>query len=434
MKPASRVVLSRFVGTSRASSVLVAVIVCSTFARLYLAAKSGGSSDVAYWSEFAQGVREHGPIGIYGHEFDIQYNHAPLAGWFLKLVNAGIDVGLPFAYLIRVPSSLMDGVTCWLIYRLLSEHLSTREAWAATAAVAWSPVLIVISGFHGNTDTVFVALVLVSYYLLTRRSRPFVAGVCIALAISLKLVPVVALPWLLYLAWRAGWAAWGRFVLGGMLVVVVLWLPVIVLAWPEFRDNVLGYQGMPFGQWGVAELLQGAGYPGGDAWLAAHATWAAFVAAALPFSTLLSRRRRQDTVGIALALVSMLLLTPAFGMQYLAWGVAAAYLVSLRGGWLFNVAASVFVLQVYGSWSGGGGPWVWEVAVAEPLHDGQLPLMALTWACLLVVWIDGLVPASWERRRNGTLGSGYTCVGPRIRGTTLDMDGDRRWATEAQSD
>ena len=380
------------------SRVLVAVLAVSTLVRLYLAATSGGVDDVYFWFEFADGVREHGPIGIYGHPFTMQYNHPPLAGWFLVLVNAGSDLGINMAYLVRIPSSLADAVTCWLVYRLLTDRVGPRWAAAAAAGIALSPALVVISGYHGNTDPVFVALVLLAFHLLTRRERPFGAGVCIALAISLKLVPVVALPWLLFLAFRLGRATLVRLVCGGALVFAVLWVPVLLLAWPEFRDNVLGYAGVPLRQWGPGEILQWLGHPGADAWLGAHAAGAALVASCVPFIARWTRRESQDSVGLGLSLVSMLLLTPAFGMQYLAWGLAAAYLVSVRGAWLFNVAASIFVLQVYARWSGGGPPWEWGAGGASALTVGELLLMTLTWTSLLVVWIQGLLPVRAELR------------------------------------
>ena len=51
------------------SRVLVAVLAVSTLDRLYHPRTSGGVDDVYFWFEFADGVREHGPIGIYGQPF-----------------------------------------------------------------------------------------------------------------------------------------------------------------------------------------------------------------------------------------------------------------------------------------------------------------------------------------------------------------------------
>ncbi len=375
---------------STQGGLVLSAIVTATFVKLLLAATTTGTNDIRYWTQFAAGVRQFGPIGIYGQPFEAQYNHGPLAGWLLVAVNHGVDAGAGLPLLMRTPSSLADGLTCWLVYRLLSERTSMNVAAFAAVGVVWSPVLVIISGFHGNTDPVFVALAITSFWLLTRKDRPALAGVCLGLAVSLKLVPVVVIPWLLFLAWRRGRAALGRFVLGGGLVFLILWVPVVLLAWPEFRDNVLSYHGIWLREWGVAQFVEWAGHPEGELWLADHGSWVVVLAALIPFAGLATKRRHHEVVGLGLSLVTMLLLTPAFSMQYLAWALAATYLVSIRAGWLYNVAASLMVLSVYSLWSGGGPPWRWDEAFGTPFSPPQFALMAVTWSYLLLVWLDGL--------------------------------------------
>ncbi|WP_325599866.1 glycosyltransferase 87 family protein [Nocardioides sp.] len=383
---------ARSVSDARIPLLVLFAAVTATAAKFYLAATTLGTNDIIYWTQFAAGVEAFGPIGIYGNVFEAPYNHPPLAGWWLLLLNAGQDLGLSFALLIRIPAIVADVLTCWLVFRLLSERTSLRVAGAAAAGLVWSPVLVVVSGFHGNTDPVFVALTISSFYLLTRKDRPLLAGLCLGLAVSIKLVPLVAIPFLLFLALRRGPMVLLRFALGGTIVLAVLWVPVVVKAWPEFYAAVLGYRGIPVREWGIAEFLQQAGYLEADVWLAERGSWVVVIAALVPFAAWLHRRSAHwDVVGLGLALVSMLLLTPAFGMQYLSWALAAAYLLSIRMAWFYNIAASLLVLSVYSMWSGGGPPWRWEQAWGMPFTIGQLMLMAATWTCLLLVWIDGLV-------------------------------------------
>jgi hypothetical protein len=181
-----------------------------------------------------------------------------------------------------------------------------------------------------------------------------------------------------------------RFVLGGLAVLVLLWVPVLVTAWSEFSSGVLGYRGISMRQWGLAELLEGAGHLSAEVWLAEHGSWAVVAAALVPAVVWATRPPHEEVVGLGMSLVTMLVLSPAFGMQYLSWALAAAYLVSIRSAWLYNAAASAFVLSVYSAWSGGGPPWSWEEARGMPFTVGQLMLMAVTWASLVVVWVDGL--------------------------------------------
>ena len=266
-------------------------------------------------------------------------------------------------------------------------------------------MLLVVSGFHGNTDPVFVALTVASFYLVARSGRPFAGGLCLGLAMSLKLVPVVALPWLLFLAWRRGGVALLRFTGGGAMVFVVFWVPVLLMNRGPFLDGVVGYRGIWLREWGLAELVEQAGYPRFDLWLTEHGSWVVALAALTPFALAALRRPHEEAVGLGMALVTMLVFTPAFGMQYLAWALAAAYLVSIRSAWLYNIAASVLVLSVYSLWSGGGAPWTWDQAWAVPFTLGQHLLMAVAWAFLLLNWLDGIYPAgsSTGRRQGGYL-------------------------------
>ncbi|KRE94656.1 hypothetical protein ASG76_09590 [Nocardioides sp. Soil774] len=378
---------------------VIAAAVAATAVKLYLAATTSGTNDIVYWTQFAAGVREFGPIGIYGEAFEAPYNHPPLAGWFLELVNLGQRAGLGLPLLIRAPACLADAMTCWLVFRLLNERSSTLGAGAAAVGLVWSPALLVISGFHGNTDPVFVALTVASFFLLARRGRSLASGVCLGLAVSIKLVPVVAVPWMMLLAYRRGAAALVRFAIGGALVFALLWVPVLVLNGGPFLESVVGYRGIWLREWGLAELVEQAGYPRLDVWLNAHGSWVVAAAAMVPLALTPLRRPHEEAVGLGMTLVTMLVFTPAFGMQYLTWALAAAYLVSIRTGWTYNVAASLLVLSVYSLWSGGGPPWRWEQAWAVPFTLGQHMLMAVAWACLLLNWLDGIYPATNQSRR-----------------------------------
>ena len=73
--------------------VVVIVAVAAAVFKLFIAATTLGSNDVPNFFEFAKGVREFGPIGIYGHQFVEGphvfpvYNHPPLIGWLLATIN-----------------------------------------------------------------------------------------------------------------------------------------------------------------------------------------------------------------------------------------------------------------------------------------------------------------------------------------------------------
>jgi hypothetical protein len=200
-------------------------------------------------------------VGIYGHEFQA-CTTTPLAGLLLVCINFLVDgsvAGLPF--LIRVPASLADLATAVLVFELVRLRRPVRAAGLAALAVAVSPVLFVVSGFHGNTDPVFVMFALLSVYLLAVWGWAAAAGLCFAASVSIKLVPIVLGPVLLLAAARMGWRRLVAFGLGGAALFLPVWGPVLLTRWPEFRENVLGYQGIRVREWGLVPLAKWAGVP-----------------------------------------------------------------------------------------------------------------------------------------------------------------------------
>ena len=94
---------------------------------------------------------------------------------------------------------------------------------ASGVLISLSPALNLISGFHGNTDSVMVIITLLAAYLVAK-DRSFSAGVAIGLAISVKPVPIVAVPVLGAQLPRSGGRSLRSFVGGGLVVFAVLWV------------------------------------------------------------------------------------------------------------------------------------------------------------------------------------------------------------------
>ena len=269
------------VGRLRLGVVVLAAV--ATFLKLQIAARTFGTNDVGTWGVFAQGVRHFGPVGIYGHHFQVSlYNHGPLAGWLLLAINWLLDHHVTsFPFLIRVPACLADFGTALLVFELVRVARPAKEAAIAASLVVCSPVLFVISGFHGNTDPVFVMFALLSVYLLVVRRWALAAGVAFGIAVSIKLVPVVLAPLLLVVLVRLGRRRLAAFLGGGAIVFCLLWLPVVVSRWDAFRAQVLAYNGSTIRQWGLPQLLTWAHLPGAASWLAGPGRFAILLASGL---------------------------------------------------------------------------------------------------------------------------------------------------------
>ena len=390
----------------RCRAALAVVVMFATVGKLVLAARTFGTGDVARWGAFARGVTHAGPVGVYrlhfravplfSHHHHLHhhhhywlYNHPPLIGYMLSLVNAATQRGVSFPLAIRVPAISADVVTCFLVLELLRTRRSLAEAFAAATLVALSPILLVISGYHGNTDPVFIMLSLLSVYLLVDRRTPGLAGLSIAIALGVKIVPVVIVPTLLVFAIRAGGRVALRFVLSMGALIALTWAPVVTQVWQPFRHDVLDYGGTggrP--RWGLAKLAAIIGHP---SWVTNHGTpgryITVFVVTVIP-AVLVLRRPWLVVEASALGLVGLLALTPAFGMQYLAWAAVPAYLLSFGGATAFNSFGGFLLIEIYNRASG-GFPWYHTELLNKTTAAEQLALLGV-WMTLVVVMIAGI--------------------------------------------
>ena len=108
------------------------------------------------------------------------------------------------------------GGIVWKI--LLVADLPKRDP-LAVLLMALCPTSIMISGFHGNTDPLMIALLLLSVYLIEGDAPSWIAGVAMGLATNVKVVPVVLLPVvLLYLP--NSWAR-AKFLLGAAITFAI---------------------------------------------------------------------------------------------------------------------------------------------------------------------------------------------------------------------
>jgi 4-amino-4-deoxy-L-arabinose transferase-like glycosyltransferase len=383
---------SRVESVARLRTALFLAAVVATALKLEIAAHTFGTNDVHYWRQFARGVRHFGPVGIYGHEFGVPvYNHGPLAGWMLVAINWLFDHGVAsFPFLIRAPACLADFVTALLVFELVRHGRPAREAAIAAVLVVWSPVLFVVSGFHGNTDPLFVMFTLLSVYLLVVRGWALAAGVAFATAVSIKLVPVVLGPVLLVVLLRLGWRRLAAFLGGGALVFGLLWLPVIVSRWDSFRMQVLGYNGGFVRQWGLVQFLTWAHAPAGTVnWLVGPGRFGIVLVSGLAAAAVAWRKPDALVPAVGLSLVLFLLLSSAFAMQYLAWPLAGAYLINTWAATAYNIAASAFIVVVYDHWNR-ALPWDWHEGRADSFRPREFVLMVITWTVLAAVALVGL--------------------------------------------
>jgi 4-amino-4-deoxy-L-arabinose transferase-like glycosyltransferase len=243
----------------RRSLIVLAFLLLATVIKFAYAWWTIGSNDTFHYWDFSDFAHVFGPIGIYGEwTYQPPYNHPPLVGWLLAGLNLFGQAGVKMTFVVRVPAILADIVTTLLVFNLLRSFRSLNTATIGAVVVAMSPVVIIISGYHGNTDPIFLMFAFLAFYLVYKnRSALMVAlgGLCFGLSISVKLVPIVIGPLLAVMALRAGRRRIAAFAGGAAVVFLLLWVPVFVKQWTAFNANVLGYAGYGPPRWGVVEFL-----------------------------------------------------------------------------------------------------------------------------------------------------------------------------------
>ena len=174
---------------------IVALALVALTLKLAIAYNTIGTNDAVFFYGFAKVLSQHDLEWTYQHS---QYfNHPPLTAYYLRGIYALTeqrwcqDIGVHFPFLLRLPGIIADFLVVLVLLRMtkMDLHIPT---WAL-ALFALSPVSLMVSGFHGNTDPVMV-LLLVCAVWMSLRSRPMLAGLFFALSCQIKIVPLLLLP------------------------------------------------------------------------------------------------------------------------------------------------------------------------------------------------------------------------------------------------
>jgi hypothetical protein len=355
--------------------------------KLLLAWRSGGTEDIATWQTFAAGVKDKGPIDVYSIDFmktsHRLYNHPPLAGWLLELANGLSSVGIHLRFTLRAVASIADVCSALLTFEIVRRRSSLPHAITAGMIVGASPVLLLISGYHGNTDPIFVALVLLGAFLLVDKEMAVAGGAALALALSIKIVPIVVLPTLAVYLVRHRRSLLPRTIAAFGAVCITVWAVPVLTEWDSIRDNVFGYTGIASRQWGLVQLAKAAHSTGLVDFMIRSGKTISFSIACLVPAAIVWRRCDYAVQGVCLALVMFLALSPAFGVQYLAWALAASCILNIRFAALYNLLAGLFLYFVYDHWNS-GLPWT-HIARGQKLTSFEVDVGLAVWVVLALL-------------------------------------------------
>jgi hypothetical protein len=204
--------------------------------RLYFVVFTQGTRDVELWQEHAGGVRDFGLIGYY--HASKEANHPPFISYAESLLLRAADaVGVPYRIFLRLPFALLDAGTTALLALILTGN---RCRWWLTALYWLNPLAIILSAYHGNTDSGIPFFLLLSIWLLSKGNM---LGAAIAMGTSLwiKLPGILALPALVLLIQNRNKRL--LFLAATGIVAILPYLPALVADAQIVIANVFGYHG-----------------------------------------------------------------------------------------------------------------------------------------------------------------------------------------------
>jgi hypothetical protein len=322
----------------------------ATVVRLVPAALFFGTSDVMGWELL-------GRLLLQGENFYATQLHNWPVLW-IYFAAAALQVheatGLPFSFLVKVPPILADACIAVMLWRVDA----SRAALAAAIAYALHPIAVLISGYHGQFDSLMLAPMFLAWRLFEARRITW-SAVVLGLGVWFKPVPLLLLP--VFLPRLQTWKARLMFSALSVAPAALGTLPYL-LRWPEdVAINFFGYSSW-FGQWGypvawmLVEYLKDHTIPW---WLpdpeyvspplqAMYAAGRWLLLAGLVAVWVVSFRRGFSTLRSILATFSVFyFVTVGFGLQYLLWIVPFALAARDRMVWPFTVAATGLLLTAY---------------------------------------------------------------------------------------
>ena len=258
---------------------------------------------------------------------------------------------------------------------------------------AASPILLLISGFHGNSDPIMMFFVLLSLYFMEVRQMPAVSGAVLGLAMGIKIAAIIFAAALLFSNRNNRDRL--RFILATAGAIVVSSFPYIVQNPLLILQRLSHYSSLPM-QWGWPLLLATFADSPRYHWISdAYMNYgkASLLVMLLVLSIMMNRRRARLPLLMQCGVLAFFFVsfTPGFGVQYLAWLTPWTVVVGSSAVALYNLTAGTFLTVVYTHWCR-GFPWYYANAYETPVWSSPGLLLGL--ACwfmtgvLLLLLVD----------------------------------------------
>lgn len=186
---------------------LVLVALAAFLLKTAIALSTYGSTDALIFEADLAKVGQDGGVALYrdgirtrwcgqaGQRACPPFIHPPFIIHALQWWGALSRIsGLPLRFWLRFTYAAADLGSLALLMCMLRSWRRDPQMRVALILFAASPISILVSGFHGNTDPILIFFVLLSICLIESQRPAWLAGVALGMAVSIKILPVLLAP------------------------------------------------------------------------------------------------------------------------------------------------------------------------------------------------------------------------------------------------
>jgi hypothetical protein len=330
------------------SQTVLLICALTVFAfKIYLAWTTKGAPDISAWESFLQHIHDCGvcvyQTGGLMHESQgdriTPFNHPPFIIHCLRMLGyIATALRINFAVVFRTMTSIFDLGSAAVVYNLLQRY----GVFTPTRFILYlfAPATIIISGFHGNTDTVMIFFVLLTAFLI---EKPYLAGIAFGLALGIKIVAIIFAG--VFFFYMSG-ANRLRFIGAAVVTAVILAMPFVAQDPILIGREVLGYGGFA-GRWGWSRLLVSIIGLTDTFLLISRLAAYALLAWIFYLSFKLNRAKTPLLTSLSLIPFMFLSFTPSWGTNYMSWLDPFPLVVGAWPALLYYLTSGALLVYLY---------------------------------------------------------------------------------------
>ncbi len=301
------------------------------------------------------------------------YAYPPIWG-FIEALGVWLSefFQIPFQIIIKIPLLISDGLIALLIYKLAKKY-GFKSAFFLGLFYAVNPVSILITGFHGQFDTLMLFMILLSVYTFNW-AKSWVSPLFLGIAIALKTFPILLVPFFM-LENSKNNKEKVKYLLISLAPVTLLLLPYVTYDFDGVSKVLFSYAGWPDHGWVAAfraiflldEKAIFARYLIIDKLFAVSKIIFLFAYGLLVTGVWKRKISAPLINSIAATFCLFLFLYGGISSQYLLWAVPFLILINLRHAIVYTILGSLALLGFYSVFYPDVIAWIFTV-----LH---MPLM-----------------------------------------------------------